>query len=288
MTTTALIVQYLDDLLETSSVPDYPNALNGLQLANDGPVTRIAAAVDFSLRTVTAAAEAGANLLMVHHGMFWGGLQPIRGTSFARLQTLIRKNIAVYSSHLPLDRHALYGNNALLAAELGLEARPVLDLRREGVVEVAQGALLLGEPLVGPVQVELHPVAQPHQPALLVVAAPVGAGELPHPVADLGEAGQHHLGPAEDGLLGVEQAEGVRRLGQEIVGRRPVRAHAGTLAIISNRACAKSAAKSSPASWITSSSAPNIQRIVTGRPSAAASSRGMNRFISALALDELK
>lgn len=121
MTTTALIVQYLDDLLDTSSVPDYPNALNGLQLANDGPVTRIAAAVDFSLRTVTAAAEAGANLLMVHHGMFWGGLQPIRGTSFARLQTLIKKNIAVYSSHLPLDRHALYGNNALLAAELGLE-----------------------------------------------------------------------------------------------------------------------------------------------------------------------
>lgn len=121
MTTTQLIVQYLDDLLDTSSTPDYPNALNGLQLANDGSVTRIAASVDFSLRTVNAAVQAQANLLIVHHGMFWGGLQPIRGNYFARLQALINNNVAVYASHLPLDRHALYGNNALLATELGLE-----------------------------------------------------------------------------------------------------------------------------------------------------------------------
>ena len=121
MTTTQLIVQYLDDLLDTSSVPDYPHALNGLQLANDGSVTRIAAAVDFSLRTVNAAVQAQANLLIVHHGMFWGGLQPIRGNYFARLHTLFANNVAVYASHLPLDRHALYGNNALLATELGLE-----------------------------------------------------------------------------------------------------------------------------------------------------------------------
>lgn len=121
MTSTALIVQYLDDLLDTASTPDYPNALNGLQLANDGQITRIAAAVDFSLRTVSAAAEAGANLLIVHHGMFWSGLQPIRGNTFARLKALLTHDVAVYSSHLPLDRHALYGNNALLAAELALE-----------------------------------------------------------------------------------------------------------------------------------------------------------------------
>ena len=121
MTSTTLIVQYLDDLLEASAVPDYSNALNGLQLANTGSVDWIAAAVDFSVRTVTAAAQTGANLLIVHHGMFWSGLQPIRGASFTRLRQLITNDIAVYSSHLPLDRHALYGNNALLAAELGLE-----------------------------------------------------------------------------------------------------------------------------------------------------------------------
>lgn len=121
MTTTALIVQYLDDLLDTSSVPDFPNALNGLQFANGGSVHRIAAAVDFSLRTVVAAADAEADLLIVHHGMFWGGLQPIRGTIFERLKVLVMRDIAVYASHLPLDRHPLYGNNALLAAELGIE-----------------------------------------------------------------------------------------------------------------------------------------------------------------------
>ena len=121
MTSSTLIVDYLDDLLETDSIPDFPNALNGLQLANSGHVTRLAAAVDFSLRTVVAAAESKANFLIVHHGMFWGGLKPIVGTIHTRLQTLIDHDMAVYSSHLPLDRHALYGNNALLAAELGLE-----------------------------------------------------------------------------------------------------------------------------------------------------------------------
>ncbi|MDQ2889411.1 MAG: Nif3-like dinuclear metal center hexameric protein [Gemmatimonadota bacterium] len=121
MTSTPLIVQYLDDLLDTASVPDYPNALNGLQLDNSGSVGRIAASVDFSLRTVAAATAIGATLMIVHHGMFWSGLQQIRGTAFEKLKMLISNDIAVYSSHLPLDRHALYGNNALLAAELGLE-----------------------------------------------------------------------------------------------------------------------------------------------------------------------
>ncbi len=121
MTTTALIVQYLDDLLDTANVPDYPNALNGLQLQNRGSVTRIAASVDFSVRTVNAAADADANLMIVHHGMFWPGLRPITGTSYEKLQILITRDIAVYAAHLPLDRHALYGNNALLATELGLE-----------------------------------------------------------------------------------------------------------------------------------------------------------------------
>src|SRR5665213_1789048 len=121
MTSSTLIVDYLDDLLDTDSIPDYPNALNGLQLANSGQVTRIAAAVDVSLRTGVAAAELRAKVRLVQHGMVWGGLKPIVGTSFTWLQTLIDHDMAVYSSHLPLDRHALYGNNALLAAELDLE-----------------------------------------------------------------------------------------------------------------------------------------------------------------------
>ena len=115
------IVRYLDDLLDTAQVPDYSGALNGLQLANNGIVTRIAAAVDFSSRTVEGAIAEKADLLLVHHGMFWGGAQRIVGTMYDRLHALIANDVAVYASHLPLDRHPLVGNNALLASELGLE-----------------------------------------------------------------------------------------------------------------------------------------------------------------------
>jgi dinuclear metal center YbgI/SA1388 family protein len=114
------LVPYLDDLLATRDTPDYGGALNGLQLENGGSVSKIAAAVDFSLRTVDGAIAAGANLLLVHHGMFWGGAQPIRGPAYRRLRRLIEHDVAVYASHLPLDRHPTLGNNALLARALGL------------------------------------------------------------------------------------------------------------------------------------------------------------------------
>lgn len=115
------LVQHLDQLLETSSTPDYPNALNGLQLSNAGTVRKVAAAVDFSTRTANAAIEAKADFLIVHHGMFWKGLQALTGNMYSRLRGLIEADVAVYSSHLPLDRHPRLGNNALLARTLGLD-----------------------------------------------------------------------------------------------------------------------------------------------------------------------
>lgn len=116
----AEVARYLDDLLRTSEIPDYPNALNGVQLANRGPIRRVAAAVDFSSRTAQRAIESDAQLLLVHHGMFWGGAQPITGHSYDRLAALLAADVAVYSSHLPLDLHQEVGNNALLARRLGL------------------------------------------------------------------------------------------------------------------------------------------------------------------------
>ncbi len=114
------ITAYLDDLLETAKVPDYPGAINGLQLANSGAVTKVAACVDFSTRAVTRAVEEKANLLLVHHGMFWGGTKPITGATYHRLRMLLDNDIAVYASHLPLDKHDRFGNNVLLSRELGL------------------------------------------------------------------------------------------------------------------------------------------------------------------------
>ena len=119
-TSLAAIAEYLDALLRTAEIPDYPNALNGIQLSNRGEVTRVAASVDVSQRVISQAAERGANLLIVHHGMFWGGLRPWRGTQYQRLRILLDHDIAVYSSHLPLDAHPEVGNNVLLARELGL------------------------------------------------------------------------------------------------------------------------------------------------------------------------
>lgn len=120
MIATAELVQYLDDILETATIPDYPNAVNGLQLGNSGRITSIAASVDFSGKAVSAAAAAGADLLLVHHGMFWSGAKPITGAGYERMRTLIENDIAVYSSHLPLDRHQAFGNNVLLSEQLGL------------------------------------------------------------------------------------------------------------------------------------------------------------------------
>lgn len=120
MSTLAEVVSYLDSELRHADVPDYDAAFNGLQLSNSGKVTRVAAAVDYSANTVAGALREKADLLLVHHGMFWRGSHPIVGVAFDRLKDAINGGLAVYSSHIPLDMHATFGNNVLLAKELGL------------------------------------------------------------------------------------------------------------------------------------------------------------------------
>ena len=134
MTHLATIAEYLDDLLQVAEIPDYPNALNGVQLSNRGKIRRVAAAVDFSRRTIEGTIAADANLLLVHHGMFWGGLQPWRGAQYERLALLMQHDVAVYSSHLPLDAHPEVGNNVLLAQALGLT--PEAGFARHQNVEI--------------------------------------------------------------------------------------------------------------------------------------------------------
>jgi dinuclear metal center YbgI/SA1388 family protein len=114
------VAKYADELLQSATTPDYSNALNGLQLENRSEVRSIAAAVDFSTRSISQAADAGANLLVVHHGMYWAGVEKWTGPAYRRLRALMEADIAVYSSHLPLDRHPSFGNNVLLAERLGL------------------------------------------------------------------------------------------------------------------------------------------------------------------------
>jgi dinuclear metal center YbgI/SA1388 family protein len=117
----ARIAEHLDALLDIAEVPDYPGAMNGIQVEHRGPVVGCAVAVDASIRTIEGAAAAGANLLVVHHGLFWSGTQPLRGRFYERVRLLVDHDIAVYSSHLPLDLHPTLGNNPLFARALGLE-----------------------------------------------------------------------------------------------------------------------------------------------------------------------
>ena len=114
------LVEYLDDYLAIDDVPDYPNALNGLQVEAAGPVGRVAVAVDATAASIGAAVDAGADLLIVHHGLFWSGNRPVTGRRYRRLSALLEAGMALYAAHLPLDVHGEVGNNVVLARELGL------------------------------------------------------------------------------------------------------------------------------------------------------------------------
>src|ERR1019366_5122985 len=117
----AAIVKHCDQLLHTKEIGDYDGAANGLQVENGGTVSRIAAAVDASLATVKLAIVARADLMVVHHGLFWSPSHPWTGKKYELLRLLVENNLAVYSSHLPLDAHPRLGNNAQFCAALGLK-----------------------------------------------------------------------------------------------------------------------------------------------------------------------
>jgi len=114
------IVRYCDRTLKIRFFQDWDGAVNGLQVENRGRVTQVAAAVDASLATVRMAIEAGADLLLVHHGLFWTSSHPWTGKKYELLRLLIDNHLAVYSSHLPLDAHPQLGNSAQLCRALGL------------------------------------------------------------------------------------------------------------------------------------------------------------------------
>ena len=120
MTTLRGIVDYTNDFLRICEIGDWDNALNGLQIENSGDVTKIGASVDASTRVLAVAAKQNVDLVMVHHGLFWQGLQPVTGALRRQLELAFENNIALYSAHLPLDLHSQVGNNAQLAAALGL------------------------------------------------------------------------------------------------------------------------------------------------------------------------
>ncbi|HMJ05527.1 MAG TPA: Nif3-like dinuclear metal center hexameric protein [Chthoniobacterales bacterium] len=168
MSSLTRIVRHLDDKLRIGECGDWPQALNGLQVENSGRVRKIGAAVDASTRTFTAAAAAGVDLLIVHHGLFWAGLQTVTGSLRRQIALLLQHDIALYSAHLPLDIHPVLGNNAQLLAALGLDgAEPFLETKGQPVGLKVRATIARDElaarfehSLGGPVQMFPHGPAE--------------------------------------------------------------------------------------------------------------------------------
>jgi len=142
------VVSYADDLLRIRTIPDDPRALNGLQVENSGRLSGIVAAVDACQTTIEAAVASGSSLMVVHHGIFWGGLESLTGRHGRRVRALVRGDVALYAAHLPLDCHPEVGNNWVLARELGIRALAPLDGARSPVIGVRGHLELTREELV--------------------------------------------------------------------------------------------------------------------------------------------
>lgn len=112
------INNYLKEILDPDNITDY--AINGIQVECDGIIKKAGFAVDASISSIKKAIENNCNLLIVHHGFFWGSPLAITGTHKKRLELLLKNNIGLVAYHLPLDRHQELGNNACILKQIGI------------------------------------------------------------------------------------------------------------------------------------------------------------------------
>ena len=112
------LAAYLDDLLGCASFHD--SSANGIQVENRAPINKVALAVDACLEAIEKAAAQNCNLLIVHHGLFWGAQQLMLDPHYSRIRALIEADMALYAAHLPLDAHPQLGHNAQIARALEL------------------------------------------------------------------------------------------------------------------------------------------------------------------------
>lgn len=114
------LVTYLDEYLRVREIRDY--GPQGLQVETANlEVVRIALAVDVAPPIITAAAEWGADMLLVHHGVLWRTVERLAGPLGERVRLLMHHGLNLYAAHLPLDAHPMVGNNAVLAHMFGLQ-----------------------------------------------------------------------------------------------------------------------------------------------------------------------
>ena len=226
------IVAHLDELLDVGAHPDHLPV--GLQVAGAAEVTRVATGVSASLELFRRAGEAGAQMLVVHHGLFWDGeSRRIGARERARLEALFAADMSLCAYHLALDAHARLGNNAIICAELGLERRqpfsvgflaaadpplPFADLLARVRDRIAPDPLVFesGPATVSRVAVVSGAAAREAQAAADAGAECLITGEPREPVMmEAREAGIHVVAAGHY----ATEVFGVRALGEELAAR---------------------------------------------------------------------
>jgi len=133
------IVSFLNKTLRTSEISDY--SVNGLQVEGAAKITKIGLAVDASLETYKLAQKNGCQMVIVHHGIIWDGIKSITGPMHRQIEFLIKNNINLYASHLPLDIHPTLGNNAQIAKILSLKNLQPFGIYKNGLLLGFEGCL---------------------------------------------------------------------------------------------------------------------------------------------------
>jgi dinuclear metal center YbgI/SA1388 family protein len=245
--TTPEIIAELDALLSPERFDDY--CVNGLQVPGPNDIHTIATGVSANVALFEQAAREHAQLLLVHHGLFWGsGVRTIDATLKRRLKLLFDADIALAAYHLPLDAHLELGNNALLAKALGATGlapfalhhgqpigfvatltgdHPAPGLPAEDLFAKVQ-AVTAREPLVlgdGPANVRRLAIVSGAGSDYIAEAAAAGADALltgepaERATAEAGEAGIHLIAAGHH----ATETFGVRRLGEHLAERFDLR-----------------------------------------------------------------
>lgn len=229
------IVTFCDQRTHRTEIKDFDGAYNGLQIENDGTVRKIGAAVDAGQYPFEAAIAKGVDFLICHHGLFWDPPIPIIENRYRKLRTAFEGNLAVYSSHLPLDCHPEIGNNVRLADALGLN--PIgtfLEYEGRDMAIITQGLpegrKLLAEKLKNHFPDTFQAIEYGSEcPGRIGILTGSGQSALPHLLPNAmdtlitGELRQHHFNMAQE--LGLNlypcghyatEVFGVQVLAQEV------------------------------------------------------------------------
>lgn len=231
------LVRYLDRTLRIAEIPDY--GPQGLQVEGTEEVTRIVFTVDAGLPCIDAALKVGAHMLIVHHGLFWGNQELIRGPFARRIRRLLQGNLNLYAAHLALDAHPDFGNNAELARLLDMTVdRWFCNVKGNdiGVICTAPAGLELAA-LTGAVKARLgvEPRVLAHGPSVVRRVAIVSGGAASHAAeaaalgADTfvtGETSHSHYYDALDHGMNLifaghyaSETVGLKALGRHLNGR---------------------------------------------------------------------